>query len=137
MRRTRRDPPTLDELRIDAARQMRLMDNVERLRLAYVEEKERLRIGNEELLRIGGGAEAAPNEAGFEPAVQSGEEGTERTLPTVAANETATTELGDSVVAAKAAKQRETEREATKQRRDDFGESNHLLAPLRRRRLSG
>ncbi|GAA5915594.1 hypothetical protein JCM6882_006388 [Rhodosporidiobolus microsporus] len=42
LRRTRRAPPTIQELEVDLARQIRLQDNVQRLEEAYREEKLRL-----------------------------------------------------------------------------------------------
>lgn len=44
LRRTRADPPTLEELQADRIRQIRLQNNVMRLKQEYAEEKERLRL---------------------------------------------------------------------------------------------
>lgn len=132
MRRTRRDPPTLDELKIDAARQERLKDNVERLRLAYIEEKERLRIGNEEMLRIGTnpvGEEASRNHAGQHTTGSLEQASPTSTATAPSSAEQAASDLGDSALAAKTSKQREEEREAAKARREEFGEWLKSILP--------
>ncbi|BGP16169.1 hypothetical protein JCM10213_006104 [Rhodosporidiobolus nylandii] len=53
LRRTRRDPPTLEELQKDYARQVRLQENVLQLEQAYKEEKLRLQEANQAALPPG------------------------------------------------------------------------------------
>ncbi|TNY19980.1 putative kinesin K39 [Rhodotorula diobovata] len=81
LRRTRRDPPTLQELETDLQRQLRLRDNVARLEQAYRDEKLRL-AGRAESARMvaaprsqGEGADAdADAEAGRATASVAGKE---------------------------------------------------------------
>ncbi|GAA6027117.1 hypothetical protein JCM8097_002403 [Rhodosporidiobolus ruineniae] len=66
LRRTRQDPPTLRELQVDLARQVRLQENVRQLEVAYKEEKLRLAAMEEEarMITSGGPAEEG-NESGL------------------------------------------------------------------------
>lgn len=112
MRRTRRDPPTILELEIDAARQARLQNNVERLALEYKEEKERLRLEQGTLQSEGVGARQLA-----EGREQAGAPTAEAELVEE------TSSLGDELVAAKAKRAQEEEREAAKRRREEFGAS--------------
>ncbi|GAA6061291.1 hypothetical protein JCM10212_004697 [Sporobolomyces blumeae] len=70
LRRTRRDPPTLPELERDYHRQVRLQSNVEKLRLAYHDEKLRLAESNREALALN-----SPNWPTAEPAQAATTEG--------------------------------------------------------------
>ncbi|KAM0787820.1 hypothetical protein ACM66B_003874 [Microbotryomycetes sp. NB124-2] len=120
MRRTRKLPPTMDELRTDAARQARLADNVEQLRLAYVEEKQRLRGERDDLLAS--------------PKVQQAQIGTpdvaeaaeEAVAPAPAATNARTNgdNLGDERVAKRAREERERERQLLKQKKEDFARAH-------------
>lgn len=139
MRRTRKDPPTVQELEIDAARQARLKDNVERLRLAYIDEKERLRLETAQVMRR---IAEPPSEANAETTTRNAETGPvgldqvveqaskketgQRTSEVGSAGEAEVT--GDARLAAQAAQQRQAEREAAKQRREEFGK--YRLSPF-------
>lgn len=130
MRRTRRDPPTVLELEIDAARQSRLQENVARLAVEYKEEKARLSLSEGEIRATGTGVV----ELGAEGA--EGAEAAERELDARTRQEAEVEEvhsppevvleeqqkLGDEILAARSRKQAEEEREAAKKRRAEFGE---------------
>ncbi|GAA5824076.1 hypothetical protein JCM11251_001511 [Rhodosporidiobolus azoricus] len=58
LRRTRRNPPSIQELETDLARQIRLQNNVLRLEQAYREEKLRLAESDREALLLGSATEA-------------------------------------------------------------------------------
>lgn len=114
MRRTRRDPPTILELEIDAARQARLQNNVERLALEYKEEKERLRLEEGSLRSEGVGARQ----------LAAGEEQQDASAAEVKEEKP---HLGDELLAAKTKRLQEEEREAAKRRREEFGECSARL----------
>ncbi|GAA5851733.1 hypothetical protein JCM9279_004388 [Rhodotorula babjevae] len=82
LRRTRREPPSLEELETDLRRQLRLRDNVARLEAAYADEKLRLGAAQE------GARLAAPQGAGRGEDVREGAgAGAGRDTATVAGHE--------------------------------------------------
>ncbi|ORY92877.1 hypothetical protein BCR35DRAFT_298464 [Leucosporidium creatinivorum] len=135
MRRTRRDPPTVLELEVDAARQARLQENVARLAIAYKEEKERLSLSEGEIRAAGAGAVESGVAAEGEVAAA---EAAERELDARTRKEADIEEvhsppevvleeqqkLGDEILAARSRKQAEEEREAAKRRRAEFAKAN-------------
>jgi hypothetical protein len=129
MRRTRRDPPTVLELEIDAARQARLQENVARLAIAYQDEKARLSLSEGEIRSSGAGAVESFAEAaeGAEAAERELDARTRkeadieevRSPPEVVLEEQQ--KLGDEILAARSRKQAEEERQAAMKRREEFG----------------
>ncbi|KAK4049117.1 hypothetical protein OIO90_005587 [Microbotryomycetes sp. JL221] len=112
MRRTRRTPPTMEELRVDAARQARLADNVEQLRLAYVEEKQRAQNDRDQWL------EAPKSERSTQQEVEPGTR-----APRIETETTGDT-LGDEELAKRSQRQRERDRELLQQKKEAFARAN-------------
>ncbi|BGO94122.1 hypothetical protein NBRC10512_002894 [Rhodotorula toruloides] len=81
LRRTRRDPPTLQELQSDVQRQLKLQENVQRLEQEYREEKMRLAEAHQAALLQapeavrGAVTRQGSGEAGVEPAAEPSQEG--------------------------------------------------------------
>jgi hypothetical protein len=125
MRRTRKDPPTLDELKADFARQQRLATNVERLAIEYKAEKFRAVETAQSVLQ-GGSKLTAPTT----------EETRDEVAPSAARSEPVVKEeeMGDAVLAARSKAQAEEDREMAKRRREDFGESHVLMFAKQGRR---
>lgn len=110
MRRTRKDPPSLEELQIDVVRQQRLKENVDRLAIEYKEEKLRLRETAQSVLEEG----RSPLEAEVEQIEAVAAEPVAEPVVASVASEESLEEAGKRAF--------ETERQEAKERREDFGE---------------
>ncbi|SCZ99318.1 BZ3500_MvSof-1268-A1-R1_Chr3-1g05944 [Microbotryum saponariae] len=128
LRKTRKEPPTIEELQQDYERMQKLQTNVERLRHEYEMEKFRLAEGKRPDLRIG-------NEGikkGVEESVHQRREGTEESVgagrgeedkvvePADLQRGDGEVEVGDWILAEKNRKAAETEREMAQKRREEF-----------------
>ncbi|GAA5943693.1 uncharacterized protein JCM15063_005807 [Sporobolomyces koalae] len=127
LRRTRREPPTLPELERDYYRQLRLQENVDKLEIAYQEEKLRLQAKNDEALLL---TEGLRMEAGLPDkevgiGAKEAEIGKHLGVKDHPATAATTTEMESGPVEGKEAEQianqrREKDREAARKRREEF-----------------
>lgn len=135
MRRTRKDPPTMLELQKDAARQARLADNVEQLRLAYVEEKKRAKDQQDQYLSAPEGRrEDRDGMVAIGPAADEVEDVRQALDSSEMATDAGAeeTRLGDDELARRAKLERERERELIKQKKEAFGMSIQTRCELSR-----
>ncbi|KAK4046081.1 hypothetical protein OIV83_006361 [Microbotryomycetes sp. JL201] len=118
MRRTRQHPPSIEELKVDAARQARLADNVEQLRLAYAEEKQRLKGERDNLLAkpTTGQAEIESESRAESPSSGPGSSST--------GDPASSGGLGDERVAQMAQEERERERQLLRQKKEEFARAH-------------
>ncbi|GAA5825426.1 hypothetical protein JCM5353_003626 [Sporobolomyces roseus] len=130
LRRTRREPPTLEELTKDYYRQIRLQDNVQKLEIAYKEEKLRLQSANQDALLLSRGEEV--EEGSMEAGLPKNDVGIGAREAEIGKNLGLNTEKSEvkeeepltGEEAQVAAKERnEKEREEARKRREEFARS--------------